>query len=139
MRDMIQSHFLNMAFKLIVDPESEFLNVQISKYLNAQYDGYKQELGRESETETFVDLEFATPNHQYHFMTGRKFSKREAYIDIDGEKLDLDIGSNPYEAIFENFLAPRSSRSEVGFANIDNALLAWKIIKKIEESRPPVT
>jgi len=136
LRDMIQSHFLNTTFRLLENPESEFINFEILKFRKEQYPEYKIELGRESETETFVELELKTELHEYEFVTGKKRDKREAYIEIDpsttlgagARKFDLDAGPNPYEKVMNDFLSGNKS----GFASVENAILAWRIIEKID-------
>lgn len=143
LRDMVQSHFLNVAFKLLDNPEIEFSSpaggLDILKFRKEQYTEYKDELGKESKTETFIDLEFTMAERDYRFVTGKKMSDREAYIEIDPsttlgagvERFDLDTGANPYEQVFTDFLSDKNNNN---FAKLDNAIKAWQIIEKIEHS-----
>src|SRR3989338_607143 len=59
LKDMVQSHFFNIVFKLFDNPAVEFDSFEVSDIAKVQYtdgngESYEKELGRKSKTETFV-------------------------------------------------------------------------------------
>ena len=131
MKDMIQSHFLNIAFKLINSPKEEFENFEINKQIKAQYNNYEKELWNKSTTETFVDLEIETPSKIFHFITGKAFKNKKSWIKIDEKEISLESGNNPYIETFKLFFEWKKEE----FPTIDNALLSREIINNIEEQK----
>lgn len=131
LKDMVQSHFLNIAFRLLNNPEKEFSDFEIKEYKKAQYLGYVKELGKESNTETFVKLKIKTKNKEFEFISGKKFSKKTSFLEIDNKKIELETGDNPYEIIFSDFFNNKKEK----FPKIDEAILAWEIIRKIESQK----
>ncbi|HTY44133.1 MAG TPA: hypothetical protein VMC80_02735, partial [Patescibacteria group bacterium] len=70
LRDMIQSHFLNIVFRLLENPEKEFSHFEIEEYKRAQYGngkdkGYAKELGKKSDTETFAKVRLKTKDREF--------------------------------------------------------------------------
>lgn len=131
MKDMVQSHFLNIAFKLINNPEIEFKIFEINKHIKAQYNNYEKELGQKSTTETFVDLEIQTKSKKFHFITGKAFKNKKSWIKIDGKEISLESDNNPYTETFRLFFEWKKWE----FPTIENALLSREIISKIEEQK----
>lgn len=139
LRDMVQSHFLNIVFKLLAEPEKEFANFKIADFRRGQYgdgktNGYVKDLGKPSETETFAALTLKTERESFEFITGKKFDGKESLLEIDDEKIQMESGNNPYARLFSDFFA----KNRKTFATIENSLLAWRIIEKIESKKPPL-
>ncbi len=135
LRDMVQSHFFNIVFKLVDNPE-ELMSAKVVNYIRAQYgngtdSGYVEELGKKSATETFVFLKLRTADKEFVFMTGKAFTEKQAELIIDDEKFSLNSGQ-PYELIFRDFF----SNKKLNFPTISNAILSWKIIEKIDAEKP---
>lgn len=130
-KDMIQSHFFNITFKLMENPKDEFKNFEIKKYTKAQYTNYEKELGLKSTTETFVDLEIQTQSKTFHFITGKAFKNKKSWIKIDEKEISLEDDNNPYTETFKLFFEWKKGK----FPTIDNALLSREIINKIEEQK----
>jgi len=136
--DMVQNHFLNIIFKIIKNPEKEFKNFKIIKYERGQYGngkntGYIKELGRKSNTETFVHLIIETKKRKYEFMTGKAFDEKISFIEIDKKRINLNTSENPYSGIFRDFF----SFKKENFPTMENSILAWKIISKIKKIKKP--
>jgi len=137
LKDMIQSHFFNIAFKLVDNPEEEFKDFEIvslnmGQYGNGNNDGYVKELGKKSDTETFVNLKIKTKTKEFEFITGKKFDKKVGFIQIDDKKIEFGEDNHSYKNLFLDFFA---GKKEV-FTTIDDSILAWEIIKKVEENKP---
>lgn len=137
LKDMVQSHFLNIIFKLIKNPKEEFENFKILEYKRAQYgngkdEGYAQELRKASDTETLVKIKLKTRNHEFTLITGKKFKEKSSYIETDNKKTHLLDLKNPYRQLFLDFFA----KNKTHFTTIDNSILAWKIISKLEANKP---
>jgi len=71
LKDMVQSHFFNIVFKLIENPE-ELKSVVVIDYVRAQYgngtdEGYVKELGKKSQTETFIFLKLKIKKERISF------------------------------------------------------------------------
>lgn len=137
LKDMVQNHFFNIVFKMISDPEKEFENFNIVNFTRGQYgngkdNGYVKELCKDSETETFVRLILNTNNRKFEFITGKKFDKKETFIEIDNNKIIIDNNKNSYEKLLSDFL----QNNLENFPTIKNSILAWKIIDKIEKNKP---
>ena len=133
LKDMVQNHFLNIVFKLMSNPEEEFEDFKIISFKKAQYGngkdiGYVKELGKNSETETFVKIQLKTKTKEIEFITGKKFNEKTAFIEIDGEKIILDNTKNSYEKLILDFLAEKKEN----FPTIEKTILSWKIIDKIK-------
>ena len=134
LRDMVQSHFFNILFKLVKNPE-ELKSIEVIKYIKAQYGdgvnkGYVKELGKKSKTETFIFLEFKLGDRKFIFITGKAFNKKQGELKIDKKTLFLDLGSS-YKLLLSKFLSGQKSF----FPTISNAILSWEIIKKIESKK----
>lgn len=137
LKDMIQSHFLNIVLKLMKRPDSEWNDFKVVNYIRGQYgngetSGYVKDLGKYSDTETFVDLILETKSKHLEFVTGKRFDKKVSFIEIDGKNINLDTGANPYTHLFSRFF----TKDKKSFTSIDQAILVWKIIEKIESQKP---
>lgn len=128
LKDMVQSHFLNILFQFF---KFNIKDVEVEEYSRAQYKGYRDELGKTSDTETYARIKMKIKNRNIFFETGKKMKERKSFIEIDGDKSDLRAGANPYILLFDNFFAGKRKR----FAKIKNVLSAWKLIRKIEEKK----
>ena len=133
LKDMVQNHFLNIIFKLIDNPEEEFENFNIISFERGQYGngeniGYVKELGKSSNTETFIKILLKTKTKEIEFVTGKKFNEKVSFMEIDGKKITLDNKKNSYEKLIFDFLSERKNN----FPTIDKTILSWKIIDKIK-------
>jgi glucose-6-phosphate 1-dehydrogenase len=136
-KDMIQSHFFNIVFKLLYDPRGEFRDVDLVAYERGQYgnginEGYAAELGRQSQTETFVRVQFKTENHSYEFVSGKSFDKKIGFLEYDKQRIVFDATKHDYSNLFLDFFANRRS----SFGSIDGSILAWQICDTIDKSKP---
>jgi len=129
LKDMVQSHFFNILFKLMSPARLELYRV--FKYYRGQYDSYEKELGEKSGTETFVKLILKRGNKEILLVTGKKFDKKESYISIDGKKIEIGA-ENPYGNLFTNFFEGKRRF----FAKIDESVLSWRIIEKLDKNKP---
>jgi glucose-6-phosphate 1-dehydrogenase len=131
-KDMLQSHFLNTAFRAVNDPVAEFENFTVSRFVLGQYEGYKEELLKSSATETYFDIAIETAGHSYEFISGKAFDKKMGFLDLDGNRQMLYGKDEDYGRLFSDFFAKKKS----GFASVDNSILAWRILDKLAVSRP---
>ena len=135
LKDMVQSHFFNILFKLLDNP-NEIKSAKIINYTRAQYgngvdEGYVKELGKKSRTETFVFLKLKLEEKEITFITGKAFDKKFSELKIDEDSYSLDEGE-PYKLIISDFLSGNKTR----FPTISNAILSWEIIEKISSNNP---
>jgi glucose-6-phosphate 1-dehydrogenase len=129
LKDMIQSHFMNIAFKMMRFTSKD---IRVLEFKRGQYRLYNKELGKLSLTETYVKLTLKIKDKIIIFETGKKFNKKASFIQIDNIKHNLESMNNPYVKMFNDFFKQDSSK----FPTIENAINSWKIIEKIEKSRP---
>lgn len=122
-KDMVQSHFFNILFKLIDFNEKD---VKIERVDFGQYRGYAEEIGHKSKIETFARIKLDIKGRKVEFITGKKFDKKLAFLELDSRKVSL-LGSDDYKLIFSDFIAGRKDN----FPKISDALIAWKITEKI--------
>ncbi|OHA15535.1 MAG: hypothetical protein A3H57_00250 [Candidatus Taylorbacteria bacterium RIFCSPLOWO2_02_FULL_43_11] len=134
LKDMIQSHFLNTIFRILNDKAEEFSDFKVDHYVRGQYLGYAKELGKKTETETYVSLGIKTKNKYLEFISGKRFDSKLGYIEIDGKRTDFGASKNDYKNVFSGFI--NDLRGD--FATIDESILAWEIIEKIEMNKKPV-
>ncbi len=136
LRDMVQSHFLNIVFKLLAHPEKDIEHMHITTHERAQYgngstSGYARDLGKSSDTETFVRVILKTHNQEFEFVTGKKFATKLGYLAIDDTVIHFDTADNPYIRLFSDlFLGKREH-----FATIEQSIVAWQLIEKIQEKK----
>jgi glucose-6-phosphate 1-dehydrogenase len=128
LRDMVQSHFFNILFRLI---KFNLKDIQIRDYQRKQYKSYTIDLGKKSETETYVKLVLKIKGKEVIFETGKGFDQKDSTISIDGKTYDLASGKDPYEVMFDDFFLDKREH----FPTMENAILAWKIIQKIEKMK----
>ncbi len=127
LKDMIQSHFLNLVFKNL-NFKIDVGKIKIEKFSRGQYKNYSEELGKKSSTETFIHLKFVCCGKEFEFITGKGFDKKENFIEIDGEKF-FDEGENSYVEIFKRFF----NLTMENFLTIEDSILDWEIMEKFEE------
>lgn len=131
LKDMIQSHFMNIILKFI--STSEFNNYKIEKFERKQYKNYSSELGKESQTETFVDLKIILKNgKEIEMITGKNMPQKESYVIIDDKKIELNTGEEAYTRMFKEFFEDNKE----DFATVENSIFSWKIIEKLEKNKP---
>ncbi|MFA6551997.1 MAG: hypothetical protein WCT19_00680 [Candidatus Paceibacterota bacterium] len=137
LQDMVQSHFLNIAFKLLQNPEKELGEIEVLEYIRGQYGdgklkGYVKDLGKHSETETSCHIYFRAGEKHFEFVTGKKFDKKLSYIEIDGKKIHFNSEKNPYSRLFQDFFADRKE----SFATLEQSILGWQVANEIEKKKP---
>lgn len=124
-KDMIQNHILQTLSFILMDApdslsESDFRKSKIEALRNlnftgdlkiAQYEGYQnevKELNPGSKTETFAEVKLSSSSKRWAgteilLRTGKKLSKREAYIEIEFKKepcyLFCNLNSAPNKLI----------------------------------------
>jgi glucose-6-phosphate 1-dehydrogenase len=127
LKDMVQSHFLNLIVK-ILGFEFNAKDIQIEDFLKGQYKGYSEELGKKSETETFVYIKFNCFGKKFEFITGKALGKKEGFVEIDGKRFDIG-DDNSYVGIFREFFSGENS----AFPTIEDSVFGWEITEKFEE------
>ncbi len=126
LKDMVQSHFLNLILKnLKINPEK----IKLNRIVKSQYEDYEKELGKASKTETFALAEFESEGKIFHLSTGKAMKSKETFIEIDEEKIPAG-NENSYIEVFKNFLSDNTQN----FPNIEESVLGWKIIEKLKAS-----
>jgi glucose-6-phosphate 1-dehydrogenase len=130
LKDMIQSHFLNIFFKLSGNGTNHD-DFEVISYERGQYSDYEKDLGRPSETETFVKIMARVGDREIEFLTGKKLGKKHGYISIDEETIQIDHSDNSYIRLFREFFAG----GKENFSSIDSSILGWKIIERIEKEK----
>ncbi len=136
LKDMVQNHFFNILFKILKNPEDEFKHFEIIDFIRGQYgngknEGYVREINKKSDTETFIKLKIKTKTKVIEFITGKKFNKKEFYIEIDGNVINIDNKNNSYEKLLLDFFNDKKEN----FPTIKNTILAWNIIENIEKNK----
>lgn len=129
-KDMVQSHFLNLVKKNLnfeVNPDE----IKVTEFVRGQYEGYSDELGKKSKTETFVYVSFKCCGKEFEFITGKAFEEKEGYVEVDGEKFEIGE-DNSYVEIFRRFLSGDENLM-IGFPTIEDSVLGWEIVEKFEE------
>ena len=112
LRDMVQNHMLQLLALVAMEPPTDFDATAVRdekvKVLRAlrpvepedtvigQYDGYKEEVGSETSTETFVALKAHIDNWRwkgvpFYLRTGKKLAERDTEIFIQFKAVPHDI------------------------------------------------
>lgn len=131
LKDMIQSHFLNIIHKLMKFSDKD---VEIKKIKFGQYQDYKKDISKESNTETYVKLDLEIKGREIELETGKKFNKKESFIELDKIKTDISLDNECYCNLFESFFNKRKEK----FPTINNSIVNWKIIERIEKNKSEV-
>lgn len=134
LKDMVQSHFINILAKILPINERVVQNMTIKSYVRGQYSWYSEELWKESSTDTFVSLELSMENKVIRFVTWKAMNQKKTWIKIDDETIELSAKSNEYSHIFTSFFESKID----DFPTIEQSILAWKMISKIIEHNPPL-
>lgn len=125
-RDMIQSHFLNLVMKNLKF-NFDLEDIKIKEFIKGQYSGYVDELGRESETETYVKVLFDCCGKSFEFVTGKAFSKKVGFVEVDSLRFEMGQ-DNSYVKIFNNFFEGDLSN----FPTVEDSIRGWEIIDRLE-------
>lgn len=131
LKDMVQSHFLNIIHKLMKFSDKD---VEIKKIKFGQYQDYKKDISKESNTETYVKLDLEIKGREIELETGKKFNKKESFIELDKIKTDISLDNECYCNLFESFFNKRKEK----FPTINNSIVNWKIIERIEKNKSEV-
>lgn len=137
LKDMVQSHLLNILFKIIPFRECEELScINVKSFIKGQYgngkdNGYVKELGKISNTETYVKVELEINGKNIILATGKKMGRKETSIKIsENIKLDISDSLNPYILMFNEFI----KQNRNFFPSLEQTILAWRITEKIENT-----
>ncbi len=129
LKDMIQSHFLNITFKLV--PQLDPNLIQVITYKKGQYATYTQELSKPSSTETLAFVKLKFKNLYLTFLTAKKTALKLTTLTLDNSSFTL-TDSNSYTHLFDAFF----NRHHYLFPTISQTLKAWQIIEKIQSYKP---
>ena len=105
-------------------------DVEIIKIEKGQYKDYKKELGKDSNTETYIKINLYIDEKEIEFETGKKFQKKESFMEIDGIKESLNSDITDYVNLFNNFFNNIKNK----FPTIEDAIINWKIIENIRKN-----
>lgn len=131
LKDMVQSHFLSLLGKNL-DFDLDKSKLEILDFVRGQYEGYSDELGKKSDTETFVYLRFRCSGKVFEFITGKGFSEKEGYMEVDGKKFDMGE-DNSYVEIFRRFLGSEIDGSLMDvFPTVEDSVRNWEITEMFE-------
>ena len=130
-KDMIQSHLLNVLFK-ILNFKDEEISFQIKKVKIGQYKQYKKEIGKSSNTETYVKIEgevIKADNNPIKITleTGKMLDKKEISIKINNNFRVINDEINPYITMIKQFI----SENKKNFPKIKQSIKAWEITEQI--------
>lgn len=131
-KDMIQSHLLNILFKILEIKDEDKISFEIKKLKIGQYKEYEEEINKKSNTETYAKIEgIIVKNNedkiQIVLETGKKLDKKEIIIKIDNKKMIINEKTNPYLTMFNRFL-----KGDIkNFPKIEQAIKTWKITEEI--------
>ncbi len=126
--DMVQSHLFNIMFKFLT--KKEIKNLKIIQVEKKQYKGYEKELGKISNTETFVKIKLKTNNKEIELITGKKFNKKINKMFLDDKEIDI-IDDGAYEKMISSFL----ENNKENFPQIKDTLASWEIVEKINKKK----
>lgn len=127
--DMVQSHLLNVLIRIIGIESLSFF--EIEKVEVGQYKKYAEEIGKKSETETYTRIKLKKNEKGIIIETGKKFSKKESYIEIDGERIEMDGGKDAYFQMLEDFLYNKKEK----FPTIEQSIRCWKLVNEIKKNK----
>ncbi len=134
-KDMIQSHLMNILFKIIKKEElKEKMDINIKEIKIGQYKGYEEEISQKSNTETYARIKFIlnlrkekiNSEIKVIFETGKKMKDKASWIKLDNKKIELISGKNPYISMFKAFF----SRERDNFPSIEQSIYSWGIIEE---------
>ena len=112
LRDMVQNHMLQLLALVAMEPPTDFnatavrdekvkvlrslRPVEAADTVTGQYAGYAEEIGRESQTETFVALKAHVDNWRwkgvpFYLRTGKRMPERDTEIFIQFRSVPHDI------------------------------------------------
>ena len=112
LRDMVQNHMLQLLALVAMEPPTDFnatavrdekvkvlrslRSVNLNETVIGQYEGYGQEIGRDSETETFVAIKAHVDNWRwkgvpFYLRTGKKMPERDTEIFIQFKPVPHDV------------------------------------------------
>ncbi|MFA6446094.1 MAG: hypothetical protein WCW14_02475, partial [Candidatus Paceibacterota bacterium] len=136
LKDMVQSHFLSILLKLLKNSKEALHKFEISLYERAQYgngidEGYVKDLGKLSDTETFVKVIGKIGNIDFEFVTGKKFDQKVSHVSVDDNKIIFNDLENAYVGLFRDFLSDRRD----DFINIETSILSWELIEIIHKKK----
>lgn len=132
LKDMVQSHMLNTVFKVIPSKGLKIKKIEVLAHARGQCGdglskGYAGLLGKPSGTETFASVMLKIGKKTITLTTGKCLSEKRNELIIDGCAIKI-IDKGAYTLLFSAFFAGKRKL----FPKIENSLIAWEIIQKIE-------
>lgn len=128
--DMVQSHLLNVLIKIVGFENFNKLNIVEVKL--GQYNNYKEEIGKESKTETYAKIKLKLDQKEIIIETGKNFPKKENYIERDNVKVEIDSGKEAYLQMLEDFLANKKEN----FPSVEQTIECWKLVNEMKNQKP---
>jgi glucose-6-phosphate 1-dehydrogenase len=149
-KDMVQSHLLNILFKIINLSKVDF-SFKIKDVKIGQYKDYEKEIGKQSNTETYAKIignlrinnksnKDKVKDIEIILETGKKLEKKETWISLDyiyhsnklnygkkNEKIEIQNSKNPYIKMFNDFF----NEDKTHFPTVSQSLIAWKLTEQI--------
>ena len=106
-KDMVQNHLLQILLFVTSDLSTEnkkelLEKIKIKGVFLGQYEGYKKEIGKDSNTETFAKLDLGIGTSEWkgteiELITGKKLDKKETKVVVEF----LEKENLPKEIVFE--------------------------------------
>ena len=131
LKDMIQSHFFNVINKNL-GFKIDFSKARLIEFVFGQYEGYVEELGKISSTETYVLLKFELFGKTFEFITGKGFFNKIGFMEIDGKIYEMG-DENSYVDLFKDFL----NKDFKNFVNENDSIFAWEFIEELQRRKRP--
>lgn len=124
-KDMFQSHYLCVLYKLIGDKIDDLLYLKINKNIRTQYQNYG---GKNKNIDTYFYVELEDSNCKYIFESGKKMpDKRE--IVINDNSYIIKSYENEYELFFNDVLNNNNKNI------FEHQNKFWKIYHYIEDNK----
>ena len=113
---------------------------RVISYERAQYGdgiktGYVKDLGKPSDTETFVRVVASAGERTFEFITGKKFDKKMGYLSIDGKYIPLENSDNPYVLLFDAYLSGKYNN----LVTAETSIFGWKLTELIIKRNAELT
>jgi len=130
-KDMVQSHLLNILFK-ILKIKDEKIELNIQNLQRGQYKEYEQEIGKKSNTETYIKIKVVIIKEgkdktEIGLETGKKLDKKEIKVKINQKEFLIQDKINPYINLFKDFF----ENKQENFPSINQSIKNWEITEQV--------
>ncbi len=134
-KDMVQSHLINIFFKILKSEGKDIINFEIKNVKIGKYKKYKEEIEKESNTETYAKIEAevilikdkSKERVKVILETGKRLDKKEISIKINDKNIQIEDRINPYITMLNQFLQGKKEN----FPTIEQNLNAWELTSQI--------